>query len=122
MASKKQIDDILLMLAIQLAQPGILGDVAEAYERLAPADAFEGHAHWDKQDIRIRLEHLIGLRMAWLFAGRRYMLTRNGERYLGNSGLRSQLDGRRLYLLKETRKASVAARSDARDGPLKQRS
>ncbi len=122
MASKKQVDDILLMLAVQLAQPGILGDVVLAYERLAPPDAFEGHIGLQKSDIRARLEHLIAVKFVWLYAGRRYMLTRAGERYVGRSGLQNQIDSRRLYLLKETRKASVAMRSDARDGPLKQRS
>lgn len=122
MASKKQIDDILLLLAVQLAQPGLLGDVSQAYERLAPPEAFTAHVEWEKADIRARLADLIESRLVWLYVGRRYMLTRNGERYIGSSGLRSQLDGRRMYLLKETRKASVAGRSDARNGPLKQRS
>ena len=121
MASKRQIDDILLLLAVQLAQPGILGDVAQAYVRLEPTDLL-ADVVLPKHDIRERLEHLIAQRFVWLYAGRRYMLTRSGERYVGASGLRAQIDSRRLYLLKETRKATLGSRSDARDRQLKQQS
>lgn len=123
MVIKRQVDDILLMLSVQLAQPGVLGDVVLAYERLSPSDASDGGGSGpEKADVRARLEHLVAVKFVWLYAGRRYMLTRAGERYVGRSGLQNQIDSRRLYLLKETRRSSLAVRSDARDGPLKQRS
>lgn len=122
MAIRRQVDDILLMLSVQLAQPGVLGDVVLAYERLSPSDASDGDDGPEKADVRARLEHLVAVKFVWLYVGRRYMLTRAGERYVGLSGLQNQIDSRRLYLLKETRRSSLAVRSDARDGPLKQRS
>lgn len=122
MASKRQVDDILLLLSVQLAQPGLLGDVVQAYQRLEPPDAFSGHVEAEKADVRARLEQLVQSNLIWLYAERRYMLTRIGERYIGSSGLRVQLDGRRLYLLKETRRASLRKRSDTRNRPQQQRS
>lgn len=121
MASKRQIDDILLLLAVKLAQPGILGDVAQAYTRLEPVDLLRDPA-LPKDEIRARLEHLIAQRFVWLYAGRRYMITTSGDRYVFASGLRAQIDSRRFYLLKETRKARVLSRSGARDRQLKQQS
>ena len=119
MASRNTIDDILLMGAIKIAQPGILSDIVEAYSRLEP----EGLENLpSKFDVRGHLNRLIAAKLVWLYAGRRYMLTKTGERYISTSGLRLDFDGRRLYLLKETRKHSVSTRSDARDRPQNQRS
>lgn len=119
MAGSYQIDDILLLLAIRLAQPGQLSDIVEAYERLEPPDLEERPP---KPDVKAHIDRLVAQKYAWMYTGRRYMLTRAGDRYLGAAGLRLQLDARRLYLLKETRKRSLSRRSDARDWPLKQQS
>jgi hypothetical protein len=105
------------MLAIKLAQPGRIADVEDAYGRLEPEDMGEAPS---KRDVKAHLERLIFEKYVWLYAGKRYMLTRAGERYVALSGLRLDLDMRRLYLLKETRMRSLRSRGDTHDWPLKQ--
>lgn len=117
MADRSQIDDILLLLAIKLSQPGRISDVEDAYLRLEPEDMIGAPS---KRDVRSHLERLIFEKYVWLYAGKRYVLTRAGERYIALSGLRLDLDMRRLYLLKETRVRSLSARGDTHDWPLKQ--
>ncbi len=117
MVDRSVVDDILLLLAIKLAQPGRIADVEDAYGRLEPVDMEPAPS---KRDIKAHLERLIHQKHVWLYAGSRYMLTRAGERYVALSGLRLDLDMRRLYLLKETRMRSVPRRGDTHDWPLKQ--
>ena len=119
MASRGILDEVLLLLAVRLAQPGMLSDIVDAYERLEPPGLGQKPS---KDVIQDQLRRLVELRHAWLYTDRRYMLTRSGERVLATAGLRIEVDARRLYLLKETRKRSYRRRSDTRAWPLKQRS
>ena len=110
-------DEILTLAAVKLAQPGLLSDITDAYDRLKPETLDPREA---KKDIHDRLARLVMFKLVRLYAGRRYMLTSKGESRMALSGLRVQVDQRRLHLLKETRRNNLAERSDTRDRLLKQ--
>ena len=112
------ISDILVLLAVKLGEPGLLSDIEEAYRRLDPNPSLGTDI---KPLIKDQLVNLERSRMIHLYSGRRYMLTDKGVDRLAMSGLRAKVDQRRMYLLKETRRNSLAARSDTRNRLLKQR-
>jgi len=112
-------DEVLVLFAVKLVQPGMLRDVSEGLERLAPT----GLSLFDlKKQVRQRLEEFKEQGVVCLYAGRRYMLTGHGERAVEEAGIRPQIEARRWFLLKETRRAMQSERSDTRDRLLQQQS
>ena len=108
---------LLTLLSVKLVQPGLLGDVYEGYLRLAPPTL---GASAEKAGIKRELEQLVWRGVICLYAERRYMLTSDGESLVEESGVREKMESRRLFLLKETRKAMQRARSGTRDRSLNQ--
>lgn len=101
MARDKLDYSVITLLAVRLVQPGMLGDVHLGVVRLSPGTF---GAPIEKQSVHDELEDLIELGMVERYATRRYILTGKGEDYVNASGIREKIDGRRMYLLKETRR------------------
>jgi hypothetical protein len=105
------------MIAVKLVQPGLLQDVTEGVQRVAPENL---RASVKSDAVRDQLERLRNIGFIELYAGRRYTLTERGNVYITTSGIKYKMDARRLFLLRETRRNMVSGRSGARDGSLKQ--
>ena len=112
-------DEVLVLLALKLVQPGMLRDVADGLERLAPIDMPIAKL---KRQVKEQLEEFREQNVVCLYSGRRYMLTARGEEAVAETGIRSQIESRRMFLLKETRRAKHQERSDTRNRPLEQQS
>jgi hypothetical protein len=106
-----------ILLAIRLVQPGRLQDVAEGLRRLLP---YEIDIFQIKPQLASRLQSFREAEFVCLYQGQRYMLTQLGRDYISDTGIKLQIDDRRMYLLKETRRANPKLRSGARDGSLQQ--
>lgn len=78
----------------------MLGDVHQGVERLNPET---GSSPISKEQVHAQLEQLIELGLVARYAVRRYELTVEGTNYVNGSGIPEKIDGRRMYLLKETR-------------------
>jgi hypothetical protein len=108
---------LLALMSVKLVQPGLLSDVAEGFTRLDPSNL---SAIDTKAKIKAQLDLMIERKLVFLYAHRRYMLTSAGEMVVESSGIREKMEARRLFLLKQTRKASVRSRSGTRDRSLYQ--
>lgn len=96
-------DNVLILLAVRLVQPGMLSDIFSGAVRLSPPDML---INFDKEGVKTALESLIDIGLVDHYATRRYILSPSGENYIAGSGIRAKIDGRRMYLLKETRRNS----------------
>lgn len=112
-------DEALILFAVKLVQPGMLRDVTEGLQRLAPASVSLTKL---KENVKERLEAFREQGFVCLYAGRRYMLTSRGEAAVEESGIRPQIEARRMFLLKETRRSMKSQRSDTRARLLQQQS
>lgn len=112
-------DEALVLFAVKLVQPGMLRDIVEGLERLAPSALPVSQL---KISIRAHLEEFRSQGVVTLYSGQRYMLTARGEAAIEESGIRPQIEARRMFLLKETRRVMKSERSDARVRLLQQRS
>ena len=92
--------NILTLLAVRLVQPGMLGDIHQGVGRLNPN---ESSLPITKEQVHNDLENLIAWGLVARYAGRRYELTSEGTEFVKGSGIPEKIDGRRMYLLKETR-------------------
>jgi hypothetical protein len=115
--AKYRLEQIVVLMAVRLVQPGMLGDVLEGVQRLLPPSMSDGI---DKDEIKAHLERLRELGLVSLYADRRYMLSTTGREYVAETGIKLKIDARRMFLLRETRQRKFKSRSDARDGSLKQ--
>lgn len=106
-----------VLMAIKLVQPGRLADIADGVQRLLP---YEVEVSALKKALARQLPDFRAAGLICLYQGQRYMLTPAGESFMEDTGIRLQIDERRMFLLKETRRANNALRSGARDGLLKQ--
>ena len=111
-------DEALILFAVKLVQPGMLRDITEGLGRLIP---LEIPIEKLKEEVRQNLELFREQGVVCLYAGRRYMLTPRGEAVVEDSGIRPQIEARRMFLLKETRRAMRSERGDTHDRPLLQR-
>jgi hypothetical protein len=105
----------VVLMAIRLVQPGRLGDVVEGIQRLLPYEVDADHL---KKTLSSRLQQFREDELICLYAGQRYMLMAKGQEIVDSAGIKVDIDDRRMFLLKETRRASKSARSDAREGSL----
>ena len=108
-------DEMVVLLAVKLVQPGQLRDVTEGVIRLIPDLEPQPSL---KQGVSRIIGDLREQDLICLYAGSRYMLTGKGQSYVEASGIKAKIDARRFFLLKETRKRNQWARSDARKRPL----
>ena len=116
MEGRDLIDAPIVAMAIKLVQPCLLGDVLEGVKRLLPVDI-----QFDDRDIVSSfIKRLISENIVQVYTGRRYILTEIGEDLVQATGVRYQLDVRRMFLLSETRRSSLRLRSDTRDRSLQQ--
>lgn len=111
----KPLDLMMVLMAIRLVQPGRLADIVEGVSRLTPMDTIYAEL---KKTVSERINTLRDEGYICLYRGQRYLLTAKGRNVLEDTGIKLKIDARRLFLLKETRKASVALRSNTRDGSL----
>lgn len=100
MAQNSEPSSILTLLSVRLVQPGMLGDVHQGVSRLNPDQLSPAIS---KEQVHAELEQLIELGLVARYAVRRYELTAEGTNYVNGSGIPEKIDGRRMYLLKETR-------------------
>lgn len=107
----------IIVMAVKLVQPGRLSDVVEGVKRILP-DVPEYNKL--KSGVQSELATLRDSKLVCLYEGQRYMLTDRGEHFFHQTGIAYLIEARRMYLLKETRKASRKARSDTRDRSLLQ--
>lgn len=107
----------IVLLAVKLVQPGKLADIVEGVHRILPS-----HPEYDKlkKDVRKELETLITARLVQPYEGQRYMLTSTGELQANTSGIAYLIEARRMYLLKETRRANQRKRGSTRNRSLLQ--
>lgn len=110
-----EIRPAMVLMAVSLVQPGILGDVVEGIQRLIE-DKLDYAAL--KARVGKLMPILIENGLVELYAGRRYVVSTKGKTALEASEIRHQIEARRMYLLKETRRHMVSARSGTRDGSL----
>jgi hypothetical protein len=103
MADRFAADRYLVAMAVKLVQPGLLSDVVSGVQRLVP-----NTIDWEvtTERVRYQLQRLRQARLAELYEGRRYMLTARGEQLVSDTGIKLQIDARRMFLLKETRRAN----------------
>lgn len=107
----------IVLLGVKLVQPGKLADVVEGVRRLLPETPEYDQL---KTDVRKELETLAVAGLVKLYAGQRYVLTEKGVFQTNDSGIAYLIEARRMYLLKETRKANLRMRSSTRDRSLQQ--
>lgn len=117
MAAERNIAAPLVLLAIRLVQPGRLADILEGISRLSEIDVTGPET---RKLVSRRLEALREGDFICLYTGQRYMLLPKGSEVVETTGIKLQIDHRRMYLLKETRRGSPKVRSGARDGSLQQ--
>lgn len=110
-------DPSVVLMAVRLIQPGLLGDVYEGVLRLVPT---EDSGNISKEDVKAQLLRLKQTGLVMAYEGRRYMLTESGRAFIAELGLKVQIDARRMHLLKETRPRRLRLRSGTRDGSLQQ--
>jgi hypothetical protein len=107
----------LVLLAIRLVQPGRLSDIVEGINRLTGAALDSAQV---KAAVAGRLSALRDADFVCLYTGQRYMLRPKGREVVEITGIKLQIDHRRMFLLKETRRANDRVRSGARNGLLQQ--
>lgn len=107
----------VVALAVKLVSPGRLADVTDGVTRLLPATSNQIDL---KTSIKAELMSLIQSGIVAEYTGQRYELTEFGQSFVADSGISYLVEVRRMYLLKETRKASVDTRSGTRDRSLQQ--
>ena len=115
--TKPRLKPLFVLMAVRLVQPGRLSDVLEGLSLIIPS-----------QDLLLpekdQLAHLLGeLRnqdLVCLYSGQRYELTARGNAVLERAEIKEEVDVRRIFLLKASRRDNSRWRSDARDGSLKQ--
>lgn len=112
---EKTITSPLVLLALRLVQPGKLSDVVDGVARLLGS---EPTGNDFKKVVSHRLEALRESDFVCLYGKQRYMLTNAGKEVVEVTGIKLQIDHRRMFLLKETRRANAKVRSGARDGSL----
>lgn len=78
----------------------MLGDVHQGVVRLNPDGS---SIPVTKERVHDDLENLIAWGLVARYGGRRYELTPEGTDFIKGSGIPEKIDGRRMYLLKETR-------------------
>ena len=115
MVVSNRVPPIMVLLAIRLVQPGRLGDIAEGVHRLLP---YEVDVARLKKALKSRLDEFRDNELICLYAGQRYMLLPKGREIVEEAGIKVAIDDRRMFLLKETRRASQVRRGDAREGSL----
>jgi len=107
----------IVALAVKLVQPGKLADIVEGVRRILPDNPAYDQL---KEDVRKELNTLMMAGLVEQYEGQRYMLTSNGVTQTNSSGIAYLIEARRMYLLKETRKASLRKRGSTRDRSLQQ--
>lgn len=107
----------IVILALKLVQPARLADVTEGVKRLLPETPDYAKL---KEGVKDEIDALIQARLIKSYHGQRYVLSPRGETYFSASGIAYQIEARRMYLLKETRRASLGRRSGTRNGSLEQ--
>lgn len=112
-------DQVLILMAVKLVQPGRLGDVTEGVLRLVSKMSFSQPL---KALVREVLTDLKSSGYVEVYPVGRYILTEKGQSAIAASGAKANIDSRRFFLLKETRKNMQGKRSDTRNRPLQQRS
>lgn len=102
MSEEYKIDRVVVAMAIKLVQPGQLKDVLEGLIRLTPSTIHDQVSRAKVSDIigRLREKGLVRI-----YHGQRYILTSFGEQLVMATKMRHQIEARRLYLLKETRRS-----------------
>ena len=105
---------ILVLMSVRLVQPGRLGDVLEGVNILLP----EGASTIKKDDVATIIGKLRDANLICLYAGQRYELTSKGNQALEDANIKDDIDVRRIFLLKASRRDSPPLRSDTRDGSL----
>lgn len=115
MDAKKSVPATVLLMAVRLVQPGRVSDIIEGVQRILP---YETDAESIKRSIGHRLQQFRETDLICLYAGQRYMLRPKGQEIVESAGIKLDVDDRRMFLLKETRRASQRARSDTREGSL----
>lgn len=106
------IDDIVIILSLRLAQPAMLGDVYEGVQRLMGKGFPKEYTKDNLHDALLRLEDASVVKA---YYRRRYMLTDRGDKLVSQFEMGPQMDARRMFLLKDTRKLTLRQRSDTRD-------
>lgn len=112
-----RIDPVTVAMSVKLVQPGILSDVAAGLHRIVGGD------HLDKIELNMISEHLqrlISENFVYIYSGRRYALTDEGERWFRFIQINHHLDARRMFLLRETRRTKQIKRSGTRERSLNQ--
>lgn len=112
-------DQVVVLMAVKLVQPGRLGDVVEGLIRLVEKAKFSQAL---KAQVRTTLSELRDSGYIDVYPVGRYLLTERGQSAIAASGAKANIDSRRFFLLKETRKNMREQRSDTRIRPLQQRS
>lgn len=112
-------DQVVVLMAVKLVQPGRLGDVVEGLIRLVANAKFSQAL---KARVRTILTELKDGGYVDVYPVGRYVLTEKGQSAIAASGAKANIDSRRFFLLKETRKNMTKERSDTRIRPLQQRS
>lgn len=115
--ARSRIQPIIVLMAIRLVQPGRLSDVLEGMELIAPDVVGE---NLDKGSLSEMLSELREEDFVCLYSGQRYELTGKGNTALEAADIKDEIDIRRIFLLKASRRDNPPWRSDTRDGSLKQ--
>ena len=104
-------------MAIRLIQPGRLSDVLEGL-RLTVENA--SALNVTKDDLSRTLGELRSGGLVCLYAEQRYELTDKGNAALERAKIKDEVDIRRIFLLKASRRDSSSLRSDTWYGSLQQ--
>lgn len=115
--TKFRLRPIFVVMAIRLVQPGRLSDVLEGIGLIIP-DA--GNNPISKDEVSKMLGTLREQDLVCLYGGQRYELTSKGNVFLEGAEIKDEIDIRRVFLLKASRRDNPPSRSDTRDGSLQQ--
>lgn len=115
--AKFRLQPIFVIMAVRLVQPGRLADVLEGVELIIPGAESQS---LNKTKLAEMLSELREQGLVCLYAGQRYELTARGNAYLEAAEIKEEVDTRRIFLLKASRRDNPPMRSDTRNGSLKQ--
>jgi hypothetical protein len=113
--TKFRLQPVFVLMAIRLVQPGRLADVLEGIQLVIPGA--EGDPP-NKTKLAQMLGELREQGLVCLYAGQRYELTDRGNSYLESAQIKEEVDTRRIFLLKASRRDNPPVRSDTRNGSL----
>lgn len=115
--TKPRLRPIFVLMAIRLVQPGRLSDVLEGIKILTPHEKI---GEPSKSELSDMLGGLRDKELVCLYAGQRYELTKLGNALLEEAEIKDEIDVRRMFLLKASRRDNPPMRGDTRDGSLEQ--